>query len=104
MIKEWMKKFDELVENRTLVNVGVGEDGTLRKERCGEWKTFISEYTKALIESLRMDGKNKGVRDDGIHCADCGGHIVAGECDCYGYNQAVTELNKKLDEILEELG
>ena len=93
MIKEWMKKFDEL---------DLGRFSPYEKEHI--IKPFISEYTKALIESLRMDGKNKGVRDDGIHCADCGGHIVAGECDCYGYNQAVTELNKKLDEILEELG
>ena len=91
MIKEWMKKFDEIWYHP--------KDWADKKKV----ETFISEYTKALIESLRMDGKNKGVRDDGIHCADCGGHIVAGECDCYGYNQAVTEQNKKLDEILSSL-
>ncbi len=61
--------------------------------------TTRQQLHKLIIDWMGEDkdtGKN-------TYCKTCSGHIAAGECNCIGYNQALSELREKTPELVEKI-
>ena len=72
-------------------------------------REIIAILTTALLEAFKKDvGEmverigllTKNINYTKTHCNVCGGHFAAGECDCIGYNEAITDVLTIAKEIL----